>query len=259
MSRYKVDISGVDTGSLIVIKSKEMKELLLQYQQTNNELLREKMILGNLKLVLSIVSRYSKRTDNMDDLFQIGVVGLIKAIDNFNLAVDVQFSTYAVPLIIGEIKRYLRDFSPIKISRTIRDHAYLIMNKKEEFIGNYQKEPTLEEIMTLTGLNKKEVNEALGSTKCVQSIFEQPSGVESEKINLIDQLFDKTKDMALVLDKMALHDALKELNEKEKWIIKERYYLDKTQSEIANTLNVSQAQVSRLEKNVIFHLKQLMS
>ncbi|MBS5114442.1 MAG: sigma-70 family RNA polymerase sigma factor [Erysipelotrichaceae bacterium] len=259
MSKYKVDISGINTGSLTVLKSHEMKKLLALYRQNGDEKLRETMILGNLKLVLSIVSRYSKRTDNMDDLFQIGVVGLIKAIDHFNLEVDVQFSTYAVPLIIGEIKRYLRDFSPIKISRTLRDHAYLIMSKKEEFMNKNHKEPSLDEVVKMTGLSEKEVNEAIGSTQCVQSIFEQPKGVESEKINLIDQLFDKSKDMNLVFDKMALIDALKQLNEKEKWIINERYYLDKTQSEIANTLNVSQAQVSRLEKNVIFHLKQLMS
>ena len=195
----------------------------------------------------------------MDDLFQIGVVGLIKAIDNFNLELDVQFSTYAVPLIIGEIKRYLRDFSPIKISRTIRDHAYLIMNKKEEYINAYAKEPNNEELMALTGLSEKEINEAMSSLQCVQSIFEQPKGMENDNLNLIDQLFDKTKDMGDVLNKMALKDAIKKLDDKERWIINERYFLDKTQNEIAESLKVSQAQVSRLEKNVIFRLKELMS
>lgn len=259
MSKYKVDISGIDTSHLTVLKNAEMKDLLRRYRDTNDLHLRDEMILGNLKLVLSMVSRYSRRTDNMDDLFQIGVVGLIKAIDNFNLELDVQFSTYAVPLIIGEIKRYLRDFSPIKISRTIRDHAYLIMNKKEEYINAYAKEPNNEELMALTGLNEKEINEAMSSLQCVQSIFEQPKGMENDNLNLIDQLFDKTKDMGDVLNKMALKDAIKKLDDKERWIINERYFLDKTQNEIAESLKVSQAQVSRLEKNVIFRLKELMS
>ena len=259
MSKYKVDISGIDTSHLTVLKNAEMKDLLRRYRDTNDLHLRDEMILGNLKLVLSMVSRYSRRTDNMDDLFQIGVVGLIKAIDNFNLELDVQFSTYAVPLIIGEIKRYLRDFSPIKISRTIRDHAYLIMNKKEEYINAYAKEPNNEELMALTGLSEKEINEAMSSLQCVQSIFEQPKGMENDSLNLIDQLFDKTKDMGDVLNKMALKDAIKKLDDKERWIINERYFLDKTQNEIAESLKVSQAQVSRLEKNVIFRLKELMS
>lgn len=259
MSKYKVDISGIDTSHLTVLKNAEMKDLLRRYRDTNDLHLRDEMILGNLKLVLSMVSRYSRRTDNMDDLFQIGVVGLIKAIDNFNLELDVQFSTYAVPLIIGEIKRYLRDFSPIKISRTIRDHAYLIMNKKEEYINAYAKEPNNEELMALTGLSEKEINEAMSSLQCVQSIFEQPKGMENDNLNLIDQLFDKTKDMEDVLNKMALKDAIKKLDDKERWIINERYFLDKTQNEIAESLKVSQAQVSRLEKNVIFRLKELMS
>lgn len=259
MSKYKVDISGIDTGHLTVLKNAEMKDLLRRYRDTNDLALRDEMILGNLKLVLSMVSRYSRRTDNMDDLFQIGVVGLIKAIDNFNLELDVQFSTYAVPLIIGEIKRYLRDFSPIKISRTIRDHAYLIMNQKEEFINTYAKEPSNEELMALTGLSEKEINEAMSSLQCVQSIFEQPKGMENDNLNLIDQLFDKTKDMGDVLNKVALKDAMTQLDDKERWIINERYFLDKTQNEIAESLNVSQAQVSRLEKNVIFRLKELMS
>ena len=259
MSKYKVDISGIDTSHLTVLKNKEMKALLREYRDTQKDSLRDEMILGNLKLVLSMVSRYSRRTDNMDDLFQIGVVGLIKAIDNFNLDLDVQFSTYAVPLIIGEIKRYLRDFSPIKISRTIRDHAYLIMNKKEEYLNTYLKEPTEEELVVLTGLTQREINEAMSSLQCVQSIFEQPKGMDNDNLNLIDQLFDKTKDMNEVLNKVALKDALRELNPKERWIINERYYLDKTQNEIAESLNVSQAQVSRLEKNVIFRLKELMS
>ncbi|MFQ6861982.1 MAG: sigma-70 family RNA polymerase sigma factor [Beduini sp.] len=259
MSKYKVDISGIDTSHLTVLKNAEMKDLLRRYRDTNDLHLRDEMILGNLKLVLSMVSRYSRRTDNMDDLFQIGVVGLIKAIDNFNLELDVQFSTYAVPLIIGEIKRYLRDFSPIKISRTIRDHAYLIMNKKEEYINAYAKEPNDEELMALTGLSEKEINEAMSSLQCVQSIFEQPKGMENDNLNLIDQLFDKTKDMGDVLNKMALKDAIKKLDDKERWIINERYFLDKTQNEIAESLKVSQAQVSRLEKNVIFRLKELMS
>lgn len=259
MSKYKVDISGIDTSHLTVLKNQEMKELLMEYRKTNDPNVKEQMVLGNLKLVLSMVSRYSRRTDNMDDLFQIGVVGLIKAIDNFNIELDVQFSTYAVPLIIGEIKRYLRDFSPIKISRTIRDHAYLIMNKKEEYLNQNQKEPDIAILSKMTGLTEKEINEAMSSLQCVQSIFEQPKGMENDNLNLIDQLFDKSKDMNDVLNRMALKDALAKLDDKEKWIINERYFLDKTQNEIAESLNVSQAQVSRLEKNVIFRLKELMS
>lgn len=258
MSKYKVEISGIDTGSLVVLKSKEMKELLFQYRETQDESIKDVMILGNLKLVLSIVSRFSKRTDNMDDLFQIGVVGLIKAIQQFNLDVEVQFSTYAVPLIIGEIKRYLREFSPIKISRTIRDHAYLIMNKKDEFMLAHQHEPSMSQIMEMCNLTQREVNIALGSIQGVQSIFEQTPGSEGQ-ISLIDQLYDKSKDMAIVFDKLALTDAIKQLTEKEKWMINERYFLDKTQSEIAYNLKVSQAQISRLEKNAITHLRELMS
>ncbi len=259
MSKYKVDISRLDTSCLKVLKSSEMKKLLEKYRETHDESIKEEMVLGNLKLVLSIVSRYSKRTDNMDDLFQIGVVGLIKAIDNFNLEVNVQFSTYAVPLIIGEIKRYLRDSSLVKISRTVRDNAYLVMNKKEEYINQYNESPTLTKIAEITGLSIKEINEAMNSTLCVQSIFEQPKSVDGNKINLEDQLFDKNMDMSLVLDKVALNDALNQLDEKEKWIINQRYYQDCTQSEIAKTLNVSQAQISRIEKNIIFRLRELMS
>ncbi|MFQ7302741.1 MAG: sigma-70 family RNA polymerase sigma factor, partial [Beduini sp.] len=138
-------------------------------------------------------------------------------------------------------------------------HAYLIMNKKEEYINAYAKEPNDEELMALTGLSEKEINEAMSSLQCVQSIFEQPKGMENDNLNLIDQLFDKTKDMGDVLNKMALKDAIKKLDDKERWIINERYFLDKTQNEIAESLKVSQAQVSRLEKNVIFRLKELMS
>ena len=259
MSKYKVDITGLDTNHLKILKNKEMKELLEEYNKTKDPVIKETMILGNLKLVLSMVARYARRTDNMDDLFQIGVVGLIKAIDNFNIALDVQFSTYAVPLIIGEIKRYLRDFSPIKISRTIRDHTYIIMNKTEEYRHLHHQEPSVEELESLTGLSKQEINEALLSMQCVQSIFEQPKGMENEQLNLIDQLYDKKQDMEDVFNKLALKNDIKKLTDKEQWILHERYFLDKTQNEIAESLCVSQAQVSRLEKNVIFRLKELMS
>lgn len=259
MSRYKVDIARVDTNNLKTLKNDEIKCLLKEYQLTHNELLKETLIMGNLKLVLSMVARFSHRSDNLDDLFQIGVIGLIKAIDHFNLDLDVQFSTYAVPLIIGEMKRYLREYSPIKISRTIRDHTYKIMNMKEEWLKTHHDEPTLEQIQKITGLSLLEVNTALNSMQCVQSLFEPSKNMDSDSINLIDQVDDKRQDMNTILDQIALKDALKKLTKKEKWLIEERYFLDKTQLEVAESLHVSQAQVSRLEKNVIYRLKELMS
>lgn len=255
MGRYKVDLCGVNTSSLPVLKNAEMMDLFKRLQSGEIEC-KEKLILGNLKLVLAMTQRFAHRTDNMDDLFQIGCVGLIKAIDNFDLRHEVRFSTYAVPMILGEMKRYLRDNQMIRVSRHLKDLAYKVLKEKETYVHAYQKEPTLLELSKLTGATEKEIQESLESIQSVVSIFEPIYNDESDTLYLLDQIQDDKNEIEKLQNSLSLKESMKHLSDKEYDIIVQRYYDGKTQVEIAGELGISQAQVSRLEKNALNTLKK---
>ncbi len=257
MARHKVEISGVNTANIKVLSSEEVDELFIKMEQ-GDPFAREDLINGNLKLVLSILKRFSKRTDNMDDLFQVGCVGLVKAIDNFDRSHGVKLSTYAVPMILGEIKRYLRDNSSVRVSRSLKDLAYNTLKKKEELTKNLGREATLEEVAKELEANDYEIIEALDSMRSPVSIFEPIYNDGGDTIYLCDQIEDKKvakNDLDITL---AVDDAIANLNERERYIIDERYIIGKTQMEIAEELGISQAQISRLEKNAINSLKKVL-
>lgn len=255
MSRYKVVISGIHTADLKVLSNEEMKELFKKYQ-SGDEQAKEDLIQGNLKLVLSIVQRFSNRCENMDDLFQVGCIGLVKSIDNFDLKHEVRFSTYAVPMIMGEIKRYLRDNQVIRVSRHLKDLAYKVFCLKEEYIHEHQKEPTIHWLAEQLQVKEKDVVDALDSTQSVVSIFEPVYNSDGDELYLLDQIKDDKDEIERLSNYMTLKKSMRNLKGKEKDIIQKRYYQDKTQTEIANELGISQAQVSRLEKNAIALLKK---
>lgn len=255
MSKHKVDISGINTSNIPVLTNEEMIELFKKYQ--NGDLLaKEKLVSGNLKLVLSILKNFTGRTDNMDDLFQVGVIGLIKAIDNFNLSYNLKLSTYACPLIIGEVKRFLRDNNSIRVARSTKDIAYKALKVKEELTNELGSEPTMKQVADILQMEELEVQNAVNSMKEVVSMFEPIYNDGGDTIYLVDQLEDK-KDSVYPLEyKIALKEALKELKQKEKYIIYERYIMGKTQLELADEIGISQAQISRLEKSGIEHIKK---
>ena len=257
MARHKVEICGVNTANIKVLSSEEMLELFKRYQNGDKSA-KDELIEGNLKLVLSILRNYSNRTDNMDDLFQIGCVGLIKAIDNFDLSHEVKFSTYAVPMILGEVKRYLRDNSSIRVARSIKDIAYKSLQAKEQLTNELGKEPTIEMIAKKLGLTEYEVTNALDYMKDTISMFEPIYNDGGDTIYLADQLEDKNNSMYSIDDKMALREALKSLNTKEREIIIKRYIIGKTQMELAREFGISQAQISRIEKNSLDKVKKLI-
>ena len=255
MSKHKVDISGINTSNIPVLTNEKMIELFKQYQ--NGDLLaKEKLVSGNLKLVLSILKNFTGRTDNMDDLFQVGVIGLIKAIDNFNLSYNLKLSTYACPLIIGEVKRFLRDNNSIRVARSTKDIAYKALKVKEELTNELGSEPTMKQVADILQMEELEVQNAVNSMKEVVSMFEPIYNDGGDTIYLVDQLEDK-KDSVYPLEyKIALKEALKKLKQKEKYIIYERYIMGKTQLELADEIGISQAQISRLEKSGIEHIKK---
>ena len=255
MSRYKVTISGINTSNLNVLTNKEMKQLFIKLQNGDAQA-KEELINGNLKLVLSIVQRFSSRCDNMDDLFQVGCIGLVKSIDNFDLKHEVRFSTYAVPMIMGEIKRYLRDNQVIRVSRHLKDIAYKAFKLKENYIHTYQKEPTTRWLAEQLEVKEKDIVDALDSVQSVISIFEPVYNSDGDELFLLDQIKDDKDEIALLENVMALKNSMKNLKDKEMDIIHKRYYQDKTQTEIAMELGISQAQVSRLEKNAIATLRK---
>ncbi|MEG0958015.1 MAG: SigB/SigF/SigG family RNA polymerase sigma factor [Erysipelotrichaceae bacterium] len=255
MSRYKVEISGVNTAALKVLTNKEMKELFISLQAGNKDA-KDILIQGNLKLVLSIVQRFSLRCDNMDDLFQVGCIGLIKSIDNFDLKHEVRFSTYAVPMIMGEIKRYLRDNQAIRVSRHLKDIAYKAFKIKEQYIHEHQEEPSLAYLAEQIDVKEKDIVDAFDSVQSVISIFEPIFNRDGDELLLLDQIKDDKDEIAIMSNVMALNNSMKALNSKERGIIQKRFYDDMTQSEIAKELGISQAQVSRLEKNAIAILRK---
>lgn len=258
MARHKVEICGVNTANLKVLSNERMTELFKKYSE-GDMLAKDELVNGNLKLVLSILKKYNNRCDNMDDLFQVGCIGLIKAIDNFDLKFDVKFSTYAVPMILGEVKRYLRDNNSIRIARSIKDIAYHAMIVKEELTNELNKEPTIKQIAEKLELTEYEVSNALDSMKDTISIFEPIYSDGGDTIYLADQIEDKNNKMKSIDEKVALKDAIRNLKDKEKYIIIERYITGKTQMELADEIGISQAQISRLEKSALNNIKNNIS
>ena len=256
MARHKVEICGVNTADIKVFTNEEQIELFKRLKQ-GDQSAKEELINGNLKLVLSILKPYNNRTDNMDDLFQVGCIGLIKAIDNFDLAHEVRFSTYAVPMILGEIKRYLRDNSSLRISRSIKDLAFKALKIKEQMTNKNGREPKVSEIAKKLGVTEFEVTHALTSLKDTVSMFEPIYNDGGDVIYLQDQLAEDENLYGLE-DKISLKKALNKLKPKEKYILVERYIIGKTQMELAEEIGISQAQISRLEKNGLLNIKKMI-
>jgi len=252
----KVEICGVNTSKLPVLSNEEKQELLIKIKNGDTEA-REKFIQGNSRLVLSVVQRFGGRGETADDLFQIGCVGLIKAIDNFDNTLNVQFSTYAVPMIIGEIRRHLRDNNPIRVSRSIRDLAYKALQAKEKIIKETQKEPTIEEIAKELCVNKEDVVVSLEAIQDPISLQEPVYNEGSESIYVMDQVKDTKNTDELWADNITLSEAMKRLNERERNIIMKRFFDGRTQMEVAEEIGISQAQISRLEKSAMDRIKKL--
>lgn len=251
----KVEISGVNTSNLPILSNKEKNELLIRIKNGDTDA-RQRFINGNLKLVLSVIKRFKNYNENADDLFQIGCIGLIKSIDNFDINQNVQFSTYAVPMIIGEIRRYIRDNNSIRVSRSVRDLAYKALIVKEQLIKNSQVEPTIEQIAKVLNVDKEEVSASLDAIQDPISLQDSVnSNSDSDALYVMDQISDKKNTEERWTNSIAISDALKKLNSREKDIIHRRFFECKTQMEVASEIGISQAQVSRLEKNAISHLK----
>ena len=257
MARHKVEISGVNTANIKVLSNEEMKELFKKMHE-GDPFARDILVEGNLKLVLSILKRFTSRCENMDDLFQIGCVGLLKAIDNFDLSHEVKFSTYAVPMILGEVRRYLRDNNSIRVSRSLKDIAYKTLKYKEEVIAQTGKEPSVEEIAEKLEVTPFDIVNALESLKEPVSMYEAIYNDGGDTIYLCDQIEDKKTNSKDFEIKLALNEAIDNLSEREQFILDERFIIGKTQNEIAEELSISQAQVSRLEKSAINSLKKVL-
>lgn len=249
----KVVICGVDTAKLPTLKEKEKEELLVKVRKGDKHA-RDELINGNLRLVLSVIQRFSGRGENLDDLFQIGCIGLIKSIDNFDINQNVKFSTYAVPMIIGEVRRYLRDSNPIRVSRSIKDTAYHAMQAKELLINKLNREPTVNEIAEEMGITKAEVVIALESIVDPISLYEPVYSDGGDTIFVLDQVGDRNDDKNW-LDEISFKEEIKKLSDRERLILSLRYMKGKTQMEVSSQIGISQAQVSRLEKGAICKIK----
>lgn len=257
MQYNKVEICGVNTSTLKVLSDDE-KRLLLIKAKNGDMSSRASLFDGNLRLVLSIIQRFSRKRENMDDLFQVGCIGLIKAIDNFNIELDVKFSTYAVPMIIGEVRRYLRDNNSIRVSRSVRDLAYKALQLREELTKEMLSEPTIEEIALRLNEKKEHVVSALEAISEPVSLYEPVFNDSGDSLYIMDQIRDTSSDDELWIESIALKEAMKSLSEREKKIIDLRFYSGKTQSEIANEIGISQAQVSRIEKCALERIKKMI-
>ena len=253
MQYNKVEICGVNTSKLPLLKEAE-KERLLRLCRQGDKKARETLIHGNLRLVLSVIQRFQNRGENSDDLFQIGCIGLIKAVDNFDVSQNVRFSTYAVPMIIGEIRRHLRDNSPVRVSRSIKDTAYKAMQAKEKLIASLNREPTVVEIANELGVPKEDVVLALESIVEPVSLFESVYSDGGDDVYVLDQLGDSNDDLNWT-DEIALRDTIKSLNAREKRILALRFMQGKTQMEVSREIGISQAQVSRIEKGILSKIK----
>ncbi len=250
----KVEICGVDTSRLTVLKEAEKMDLLRKMHE-GDKTAREKLINGNLRLVLSVIQRFVNRGENMDDLFQVGCIGLMKSIDHFDISLDVRFSTYAVPMIIGEIRRYLRDNNAIRVSRSLKDTAYRAMQVKERLTNRSLNEPTIEEIAEEMGLEKHEIVLALEAIVDPVSLYEPVYSEGGDTIYVMDQIGDRSDDINW-LDELSMKEAITHLNDREKKILSLRFFRGKTQVEVAKEIGISQAQVSRLEKCALTKVKK---
>ena len=255
MAINKVEICGVNTAKLPILTA-EQKEVLFKLIEQGDNKAREEYIRGNLRLVLSVIQRFNNRGEHVDDLFQVGCIGLIKAIDNFDVTQNVKFSTYAVPMIIGEIRRYLRDNNAIRVSRSLRDTAYKALQTKERLLKQNAKEPTIEEIATELGIAKEDVVFALDAIQDPISLFEPVYHDESDALYIMDQVSDEKNQDDIWLENISLNEAMKRLNEREKHILTLRFFAGKTQMEVADEIGISQAQVSRLEKTALKHMRK---
>ncbi len=254
----KVEICGVNTASLPVLKSAETRQLL-ERAQAGDRGAREELITGNLRLVLSVVQKFAGRGESMDDLFQVGVIGLIKAVDCFDLSQNVQFSTYGVPMITGELRRFLRDHSAVRVSRSLRDTAYKVLQAKEKLTAETGREPDTDAVARALGIPRQEVVFALEAICDPVSLYEPVYSDVGESATVMDQIGDPRSTDEHWLEQIALEEAMRRLNEREKRILALRYYDGRTQMEVAKAVGISQAQVSRLEKNAIRQIKKNMT
>ena len=253
----KVEICGVNTSKLKVLKNDEMKALLLR-TKAGDQQAREELIAGNLRLVLSVIQRFANRGENADDLFQVGCIGLIKAIDNFNVDLDVRFSTYGVPMIIGEIRRYLRDNSSMRVSRAMRDTAYRVLQAKEAYMAEHQREPSVEEIAKLLELKREDVVFALEAIVDPVSLYDPVYSDSGDTVCVMDQVRDSKNTDESWLEHIALKEAINHLTQRERDILSMRFFQGKTQMEVSSEIGISQAQVSRLEKNALKQIRNAM-
>ncbi len=253
----KVEICGVNTAKLKVLKNEETIELLKK-AKAGDQAAREELIAGNLRLVLSVLQKFNGRGENVDDLFQVGCIGLIKAIDNFNTDLDVRFSTYGVPMIVGEIRRYLRDNSAVRVSRSMRDTAYKVLQAKEKFMNEHQREPTVDEVAKLLGVKREDVVFALDAIVDPVSLYDPVYSDGGEAICIMDQVKDSRNTDEDWLERIALREAIAQLSQRERRILALRFFEGRTQMEVSAEVGISQAQVSRLEKNAIRQIRTCM-
>ena len=258
MAAYKVEICGVNTATLPILSEEEKTKLFARIK-AGDKSAREEYIRGNLRLVLSVIKRFSNSNENMDDLFQIGCIGLMKSIDNFDDTIGVKFSTYAVPIIIGEIRRYLRDNNSIRVSRSLRDTAYKAIHAKELLIRNSMQEPTIEDIAKAAGIAKEDILFALDAIQSPLSLYDPVYTDGGDTLYVMDQISDTKNKEEKWVENLSLNDAMKRLNSRENHIIKLRFFEGKTQMEVADEIHISQAQVSRLEKSALRSMKNYLN
>ena len=253
-TNVKVDIQGLDTSKLPKLSQKEQMEMLRKIKNGEKEY-KDEFVNANLRLVLSLVKKFNNRGENINDIFQVGVIGLIKAIDNFDITQEVQFSTYAVPMILGEIKRYLRDNSAFRVTRSLRDLSYLISQEREKYVAKHNEEPTTDELVKITGASKEQIILAVDSTVAPMSIYDTVYNDGGDQIFLLDQLKNEKEESDDLITQLSIEQMLEKLSEKERYVIEKRYFKDKTQVELADELGVSQAQISRIEKSALLRMK----
>lgn len=254
----RVEICGVNTSKLQVLSSQKMRELFTNLQ-SGDESARERLVMGNLRLVLSVIQRFNNRGEYVDDLFQVGCIGLMKAIDNFDLSQNVKFSTYAVPMIIGEIRRYLRDNNPIRVSRSLRDIAYKALQVRDSLVNRNSREPTVSEIAAELNVPREEVVFALDAIQEPVSLFDPIYQEGGDPIYIMDQIKDDKNLDSTWVEGIALREAMDKLSERERLILSLRFFASKTQMEVADEIGISQAQVSRLEKAALLHMRKLIA
>lgn len=257
MAQYKVEICGVNTGKLPLLTEEE-KQILFDKIKTGDRNARDTFIHGNLRLVLSIIQRFTNTGENVDDLFQIGCIGLMKAVDNFDTTLQVKFSTYAVPMIIGEVRRYLRDNNSIRVSRSLRDIAYKAIYTRENYMKQHLKEPTITEIAQELGIEKEMIVYAMDAIQNPVSLFEPVYTEGGDTLYVMDQISDKKNKEDNWIENLALREAVHKLTPREKHIIELRFYEGRTQMEVAQEIGISQAQVSRLEKNALKYMRNYL-